>query len=134
MHAFTAGLGLAAASSQLDVSEPLLYSIVSHKATESFSLTTVFLLAGFRSPKIIALGVLFAFMTPAGLLLGNWAMEGVGPDVMAIMIALAAGTFLYVAIGDLLPEVFHNRVDSLARLGLVAAGVGLLIFMHGVGF
>lgn len=134
VHAFTAGLGMAAVERFEHIAEPFFLSIAGHKGSEGFSLATVFLLAGFGLTRTL-LGVgLFALMTPAGIALGELfvgelSANGLG---MAIMTALAAGTFLYVAIGDLLPEVFHNREDVLPRLALVALGVAVSWYAHEV--
>ena len=133
IHAFTDGLGLAAAQAHAGLAEPVFLSILSHKASEGFSLATVFLLAGFGLRRLLVLNLAFASVTPLTFLLGGWMLGDASASVVAILIALATGTFLYVAIGDLLPEVFHNRVDPLQRLALVAGGVGLSTLLHGVG-
>jgi len=133
VHSFTAGLGLAAAHTQEGLAGPVFVSIASHKATESFSLSTVFLLAGFPLVRILALACAFALTTPAAMFLGSWLVGDLSLAGVQVLTALAAGTFLYVAVGDLLPEVFHNRVDTLLRLVLVAAGVALSVFLQEVG-
>jgi zinc transporter ZupT len=43
------------------------------------------------------------------------------------------GTFLYVATGDLLPEVFHTRKNRWQNLGLLITGI-LLMAVIGFGF
>jgi len=134
VHAFTAGLGMAAVERIEHVAEPFFYSIAGHKVSEGFSLAAVLLLAGFSFTRSMLLVGLFALMTPAGIALGEQLLESLDTDALgiAIMTALAAGTFLYVAIGDLLPEVFHNREDVLPRLLLVGLGVALSWFGHEV--
>lgn len=56
-------------------------------------------------------------------------VEGVLPHVMA----LAAASFLYVAMADLIPMVHGRRPNSgLGRqVLLMAAGVGTIILFHG---
>ena len=134
VHAFTAGLGLAAVWRIEQLAEPFFLSIVGHKASGGFSLATVLLLAGLRFRNILLLVGLFAMMTPAGMAVGHLFVEGLdsGGRGLAILTALAAGTFLYVAVGDLLPEVFHNRQDVIPRLALVVVGVAVSWFAHEV--
>lgn len=134
VHAFTAGVGLsAAAQTQQRLGDSLYLSILGHKIPESFSLATVFLLTGLPLRRIGLLIVFFALTTPAGMLLGSWLAGGLTTSGVEILAALAAGTFLYVAVADLLPEVFHNRDDVVLRLILVAAGVSLTAWVPELG-
>jgi zinc transporter ZupT len=43
-----------------------------------------------------------------------------------VAVALAAGTFLYVCLTELLPEVFHHREDILAKIVLLALGIAAM--------
>ncbi|MFG0316620.1 MAG: ZIP family metal transporter [Planctomycetota bacterium JB042] len=134
IHAFTAGMSfplVTGANASLEV--PFLVALLAHKGFEAFSLTTVFLLAEFSRRRIVTLMVLFAFVTPAGMLLGAALAERLGPHAEAIVTALAAGTFLYVCLCELLPEVFHHREDGFAKIGLLAGGIGLMALFHGAG-
>ena len=51
---------------------------------------------------------------------------------MAILTALAAGTFLYVCLCELLVEVFHHREDTLKRVALLALGIALTVVFEGI--
>jgi len=133
IHALTAGMAFSAAAREESLALPLFLSIVAHKGFESFSLTSVFLLAAFRRRSIVTLILLFALVTPAGILLGRALIAHLNPHTIAVLTALAAGTFLYVCLCELLPEVFHHREDSLAKIGLMGAGVGLMMALHGAG-
>lgn len=130
IHAFTAGLGLAAASTQPELEGPVLLSLVAHKVAEGFSLATVFLLGGLERKRIAGLLVVFALVTPAGLLLGGGLVQSLSTTGVQVFTALAAGTFLFVALCDLLPEVFHERDDTGAKLALLAAGVAASLALH----
>ena len=125
VHGFTAGLGLSLGEDLPDLQDPLLLSIVSHKAVEGFSLATAFLLAGMARGRILLCLVAFALVTPAGLWMRVVLGGGLGGQPPAILLGLAAGTFLFVALYDLLPEVFHRREDQLVKVVLLAAGIGL---------
>ncbi|MEQ8764892.1 MAG: ZIP family metal transporter [Planctomycetota bacterium] len=125
VHAFTSGIGLAATVDQPDLKSTFFVSIISHKGAESFSLTTIFLLAGFRVRKVLILLAAFSVVTPVGILLGSLWFHGVGQDAANILTALATGTFLFVALCDLLPEVFHHRAETGLKLVLLLAGIGL---------
>ena len=51
----------------------------------------------------------------------------------AILTALAAGTFLYVCLCELLTEVFHHREDGALKVALLAVGVALTVVFEGLG-
>lgn len=133
VHALTEGIGLAAASTQEDLATPFLMSVGSHKLFESFSLCSVFLLAHFSRKKILTLIVLFSLVTPAGIIVGGLLTTNLGPLGISLLTALAAGTFLYVCLCELLPEVFHHREDILAKILLLGGGVVLMHYFQELG-
>jgi zinc transporter ZupT len=120
LHAFTVGISLSAT----ELSTPIMVGILFHKAFEAFSLTSVFQLAHFTQKKIAMLITLFACITPLGLLIGSEILPQLSPNTAAIAVALAAGTFLYVCLAELLPEVFHHKEDVATKVILLLVGIG----------
>ena len=68
----------------------------------------------------------FALLTPLGVWGGSFLFPSIGEDGIAVAVALAAGTFLYVCLTELLPEVFHHREDILAKIVLLALGIAAM--------
>jgi len=133
VHALTAGIGYAAASRDEALSTTILVAILAHKGFEAFSLTTVFQLAHFgRARSLITIG-LFSLVTPAGILIGNLTTGSLGDTGVVFSTALAAGTFLYVCLCELLVEVFHHREDSLRKIALLALGIGMTVLFEWMG-
>lgn len=124
LHAITAGLSLSAILADPAARTQLLVSVLIHKATETFSLATVMRLASLSTPRMVALILVFAAIEPAGLLFGS-GLIGVAPGVDLAIMGLACGTFLYVAVCDLLPEVFHGAERPALKLLAVVAGIGV---------
>lgn len=122
LHAITAGVSLSAILADPTARTQLLVSVLLHKATETFSLATVMRLANLGTRRMVALLLLFAAIEPAGLLVGS-RLAGIAPDVDRAILGLACGTFLYVAICDLLPEVFHGADRPAVKLVAVIAGI-----------
>ena len=58
--------------------------------------------------------------------------SALGDRERGIAIALSAGTFLYVCLCELLPEVFHRREDGLLKVVLLAAGIALMATVQGL--
>jgi hypothetical protein len=130
IHSLAGGFGLAVGGSVPALQLAIFLSILGHKTVEAFSLATVLLLAG-KTLRRVALSVVFlALMTPTGCLLGvlSLAVLPGGPPLAPM--AIATGTFLYVAFFDLLPEVLHERRDLLAKLALVVVGLGFMGFLR----
>jgi zinc transporter ZupT len=135
VHSFATGLGFAAVAADPALMWTFVGAMAVHKASESFSLATVMRLAGLPRRRAALLLAAYSASTPAGLLLGGgFALGALGASVSPVLAGLACGTFLYVAVGDLLPEVFHESaqrrsgtVGLLLGIGITAAG---LLFMH----
>ena len=131
LHSFLTGVGLAAADATPGLSDPVYVSLLTHKGPEAFSLATVFLLAGFSRLRIFGIVAAFALVTPAGVLLGQAVTDGLPSEGLLVLLALSTGTFLFVALCDLLPEVFHHREDGLLKVVLVVLGVLVSTFLEG---
>ena len=104
----------------------IFLSILGHKSVEAFSLATVLLLAGQRLRQVALLVGVLALMTPAGCIIGVLSLAALPGASPLAPVAIATGTFLYVALLDLLPEVLHHRQDLVAKVALMLAG---LVFM-----
>lgn len=130
VHSLTAGLGLAAGVELEHLRGPLVLSMLSHKSAEGFSLAAVFLLAGASRRRVLLLALAFSAVSPLGMLLGAAFVTDARATLLQAFTALAAGTFLFVALCDLLPEVFHRREDSAAKLALLTAGIGTVLLFH----
>jgi zinc transporter ZupT len=129
VHALTTGVGLAAASSS-NVAGPVFLAIVAHKAFESFSLMSVFQLAQFPRKRILQLLIAFALFTPLGVWAGAALFSSIGPTGLAVAVALAAGTFLFVCLTELLPEVFHHKEDIAVKIVFLTVGIALMAGVH----
>ncbi len=132
-HASSAGLGLAAIQGGGALATSFLVAFLFHKAFESFAVVNVFLLGRYSSRRIALVLVAFALVTPASMLLGHRLLATAGEDVLDVVTALATGTFLYVCVAELLPEVFHHRGDNLAKFAFLAVGVGLTVLFETLG-
>ncbi|MFT7677010.1 MAG: zinc transporter ZupT [Planctomycetota bacterium] len=132
VHSLTAGMAFAVMRGK-NIESAMLLAILTHKGFEAFSLTSVFQLAQYSRKQVMLVVFCFALVTPVGILLGDFLAEGLGSQGVLMLNALAAGTFLYVCLCELLAEVFHHREDGAAKMGLLAVGVGIMWFAHSAG-
>jgi zinc transporter ZupT len=124
VHSFATGLGYSAVASDPELVWPFLGSIAVHKASETFSLATVMRLAGLGTARVLGSLAVFCLAEPAGLIVGTvFRTEGTPDGVQPLLTGLACGTFLYVAVGNLLPEVFHGSRERLLRVGGLMLGI-----------
>ncbi|MCA8970320.1 MAG: SO_0444 family Cu/Zn efflux transporter [Planctomycetes bacterium] len=119
VHAAMVGLGLGMLP---EVSMAFAFGMFAHKFGETFSLVSALRLSVQRRSWLLGLLVLFALVTPLTMLLGNAIRDSVPESFHMVVSALAAGSFLYVAVGDILPEVFHDSRDRSYKIVLLLLG------------
>jgi zinc transporter ZupT len=126
VHSLVTGRGVSSLPRDGAVLWPLVGALAVHKAGESFSLATVMRLAGLRRRRAVGLLLAYCLAAPLGLLAGSVvALEIRDSGLESAITGLAAGTFLYVAVGDLLPEVFHGGVARWERAAALLLGIAV---------
>jgi zinc transporter ZupT len=129
--AIAIGLGPAGSETR----RALVAATLTHKSAEAFSLVSVLLLGELSRRSIVGLLVAYALVSPVGITIGRTLAQTTVLSERALGIAdgLAAGTFLYVAVAELLPEVFHGRADRGLKVVLILLGIAAssLIFAAG---
>ncbi|MEM1098365.1 MAG: ZIP family metal transporter [Planctomycetota bacterium] len=110
-------------------------AVLLHKPLDALTIVALGKAGGLTPPQTNLLNLGFACVVPVGVLLAYFGLSaffGDHPQYMAYALAFSAGTFICIALSDLLPEVQfhqHDRVKLSAALlvGLALAwGVGLL--------
>lgn len=102
--------------------------ILLHKPFDSMTIATLMAHGGWSLTWRHLVNGLFALAIPIGVLIFHFGLmaEGGGGDVLAKALAFAAGTFLCIALSDLLPELqFHDhdrgKLSAALLLGLAVA-------------
>lgn len=132
VHSLIAGLGFAVGAEYKYLGTLIFYSIIAHKSTAAFSLASLFLLAKIDIKKSILLIVMFSLMTPLGALFFSYVVKSVSHETLSPLLGLTAGTFLYVAVGELLPEVFHTKSHRWYKMLLLILGIVIMgLIKHG---
>ena len=128
VHSFLAGLTLGA-EPELAGALVIFLAILAHKTTAGFALGVSLVRTAMARRHAWQLLAIFAFATPLGILLGlvlGGALDGPAQRTLeATFLALAAGTFAYVATLDILRNELLEPGGRLSRWVCVASGTGL---------
>lgn len=127
-HTLFDGLALGSAV-QEGVGLTAFIAIVAHKVPSSLSLASILKAEGRPHGTILGYALLYGLMVPLGAALYFGFDAAVHHEAFAARaLAFSAGTFLYIAVSDLLPHVNRHGQDRKGR-NLVALAVGLLLML-----
>jgi zinc and cadmium transporter len=134
LHTFINGFGLAAAVTRDPTASlpgfAMFLAIVLHKPADALAISTVLRRRGVSTRAISLVQLGFATMVAVGgvvFLLFNKALpENLESPLTGAALAVSAGTFLFIALSDLLPEVQFHRHDRVPLFLSLVAGVALM--------
>jgi len=101
----------------------LTISIALHQPAESIALLVAFLKSGMPKPQIIMYLSIFSLMGPLGCGLGIMVNEFADPIVDSIMLAIVAGTFVYVGATEVIPEEFEEATNKWKKFTALMTGI-----------
>jgi zinc and cadmium transporter len=135
VHTITGGFALASAVAADTVKPgPLGLSVflatILHKPADSMTITSLMISEGVRTRVAHIINFGFALLIPLGVIVYFVIREiGAGsPDAyVGSALAFSAGTFLSIALGDLLPELQIHQHDRAQLSAALLAGVGLMV-------
>lgn len=95
---------------------------------ESIALLVAFLKSGMPKPQIVRFLSIFSAMGPIGVALGMAVNEFAAPIVDAMMVAVVAGTFIYVGATEVIPEEWEDSEHKWKKfLALMSGIVSILV-------
>jgi zinc and cadmium transporter len=101
-----------------------------HEIPQELGDAAILLKAGYSRTRALSLNLLSALGGLAGAL-GVYFTLGHMPTVLPYVIAFAAGSFLYVAMADLIPSLHRGQQDvhPLGQVLLIGAGLVTLMVL-----
>ena len=93
--------------------------VIAHEVPEGIAMLAILFHYGWPRRKAIQLTSFVALATPAAALLSYAAVRDLDPQVLGALLAMAGGSFIYIAASDLIPESHRSR-GLPASLALVA--------------
>ncbi|MDA1186025.1 MAG: ZIP family metal transporter [Acidobacteria bacterium] len=130
-HNFVDGAVVAAAvmtSVPLGISTAL--AVAAHEIPQEVGDFAILLNAGYSRRKALLLNLLSSAASAVGAIAALVAFDTV-PRLLPYFLAMAAASFLYVAMADLIPGLHRGRTDasSMRQILLIAAGIGTMLVL-----
>ena len=128
IHNFVDGILIAAAfltDVQLGIVTSL--AVVTHEIPQEVGDFAILLHSGYSKRQALFYNVLSSFTTVIGGILAYFSLEDLR-DKLPYFLALAASSFIYIAVADLIPSL-HKRTDtkaSVEQISLIILGVLLI--------
>jgi len=134
IHNFVDGV-LIAAAFLTDVHLGIVTSlaVAAHEIPQEVGDFAILLHSGYSKSKALFYNMLASLTTVLGGVLAYFGLEDLH-DSLPYFLALAASSFIYIAVADLIPSL-HKKTDmktSLQQITLIAMGVLLICSLHGI--
>ena len=132
IHNFVDGILIAAAfltDTQLGIVTSI--AVATHEIPQEVGDFAILLQSGYSRFKALAYNLLSSFATMVGGILAYFAL-GLIQDQLPYILALAASSFIYVAVADLIPSL-HEKTTlraAISQISLILAGVLVIWLAH----
>lgn len=105
-------------------------AVAAHEIPQELGDFAILLHAGYSRGRALLLNVLSGLSSALGAIVAFVAFDFV-PMMRPYCLALAAASFLYVAMADLIPGLHRGRTDaaSLRQILLIGAGIGTMLIL-----
>lgn len=103
------------------------FSVILHEIPEGISSISILLHSGYSKGKALFGSYLVALATPSAAILTYFLARNMSENFLGVGLAFAAGSFLYVAASDLIPEV--HREYKILNIFFVVLGVAFPVLM-----
>lgn len=138
IHSFFDGVAIAAVSGDNALGYTTLavfLSVLIHKPMDGLSVSVLLMNAGVEIRKLWVVQVVYALLVPFGALVFLATAGSIDDNSMLIgnVLAFSAGTFLAIALTDLLPEIQFHAHDRHKLSGAVALGLFVMWITSIVG-
>ena len=127
VHSIIEGVALGIAT-QIGIFLTITVAIIAHKSTAAFALANNMQKNNVPTKQAVQLILLFSIMTPAGIIFGNiinlCLHTQIGNILQGVFNAIAAGTFIYIAIfSQLEHEGIKGNISNWSRYGFFGFGI-----------
>ena len=106
-------------------------AVFAHEIPQEVGDLAILLNGGMSRQRALALNIAVSLTSVAGAVIA-WYLLAQALEWLPYALAIAAASFLYVAVADLIPGL-HRRVDvrtSVQQVVLIAIGIAVIAFSH----
>ena len=112
----------------------VLVAIVLHKPLDSYSIIGMMRSSGYNHRTCTMINILFSLLCPLIMVFTFWSITLLSTwdhrEFMGYLLAFASGSFLCIALSDLLPEIQFHRHDRFKLTLAFLIGILLSYFLH----
>jgi zinc and cadmium transporter len=130
-HNFVDGAVVAAAvMTSIPLGVTTAVAVAAHEIPQEVGDFAILLHAGYSRGRALMLNVLSSGASAIGAIAAYFAFDTI-PRLLPYFLALAAASFLYVAMADLIPGLHRGRTDasSMRQILLIGAGVATMLVL-----
>jgi zinc and cadmium transporter len=130
-HNFVDGAVVAAAvMTSVPLGVTTAVAVAAHEIPQEIGDFAILLHGGYSRSRALMLNVLSSAASAVGAIAAFYAFDIV-PRMLPYFLALAAASFLYVAMADLIPGLHRGRTDasSMRQILLIGAGVATMLLL-----
>jgi zinc and cadmium transporter len=130
-HNFVDGAVVAAAvMTSIPLGITTAVAVAAHEIPQEVGDFAILLHAGYSRGRALMLNVLSSGASAIGAIAAYFAFDTV-PRLLPYFLALAAASFLYVAMADLIPGLHRGRTDasSMRQILLIGAGIATMLVL-----
>jgi zinc transporter 9 len=133
LHSAADGLaiGSAAAGTSEAVTALVALAVLIHKVPAAFSLGVFSMHEREDRNDTIRDIVMFSLATPVMIIVSFYALQGLDEQLIALAMLFAAGTFLYVATVDTLPDIHNPETGREALRNVLIGVVAIVLVLYG---
>jgi len=131
LHNFTDGAIVGAAVlTSLPLGITTALAVAAHQVPQEVGDYAILLDAGYSRARAFVMNALSASTCALGAV-AVWGATSWTPRALPFVLAFAAGSFLYVAMSDLIPGLHRDPIDvgAVRQVVLIAAGVGTVVLL-----
>jgi len=100
--------------------------VIAHEVPEGIAMLSILLHYGHSRQRAVALTSIVAVATPLGAVVTYALVHHISEQLLGNLMALAAGSFIYIAASDLIPES-HRARGVRGTLALIAGGLTAIL-------
>lgn len=129
-HSFTDGIALGASYLVPALTPYVFVALISHRVPTSFAFTSILKVSRYSTKRILILLFIFAVMLPVGAILSHSMLNQWSQSAVGWAIGISAGTFIHIALCDLLPEIHKVEERKLPNLVCFILGLVLMVILN----